>query len=84
MDDVPRLPASKPTLPPSSPAHLASAEARVAHRTWIGGAVKTLLLIYDSFPSDPLVQAEQGKMWADDLEWFPRHVIDLAITEYRV
>ena len=76
------LPALSRTLTPSLPEHLAADDARDNHREWIGGAVKTLLLMFDSFPSDPRVQAEQGRMWADALEWFPKGVIEAAISAY--
>jgi hypothetical protein len=56
---------------------------REEHRRWIGGAIKTLICIYSDFPGDPRVVAELGRMWADDLEEFPREVIEAAITKYR-
>jgi hypothetical protein len=38
--------------------------------------------MFDNFPSDPRVQAEQGRMWADALEWFPKETIEAAIAAY--
>lgn len=67
----------------SSPGLAASDEERIAHRVWIGGAVKTLLTMYGDWPSDPRVEAEWGKAWADDLEWFPQDVIEAALTTWR-
>jgi hypothetical protein len=65
------------------PAHLASLDERIAHRTWIGGAIRTLLMMYSDFPNDPRVAAEMGRMWAEDLEWFPQGIIEVAIATYR-
>lgn len=64
------------------PAHVASPEARAAHREWIGGAIRTLLGLYGDFPADPRVVAEWGKMWADGLEGFPRQIIEAAIKDW--
>jgi hypothetical protein len=40
-------------------------------------------MVYSDFPTDPRVAAEMGRMWADDLEWFPRNVIEAAINRHR-
>lgn len=66
----------------SSPALVGS--ERADHREWIGGAVRTLLAIYHAdFLTDPLVAAEIGRMWTDDLERFDRKTIEQAIARYR-
>jgi hypothetical protein len=69
---------------PSFPAHLRSDEAREAHRAWIGGAIKTLVVICGGdWPTDLRVEAKMGEQWMDDLEGFPRDVIETAINEWR-
>lgn len=66
------------------PAHVASPAKRVDHREWIGGAIKTLVsIVSGDWPTDKRLDAEMGFMWANDLEMFPRRVIEGAITEYR-
>jgi hypothetical protein len=66
------------------PAHLVSQDRRVEHRTWIGGAIKTLITIVSGdWPTDPRLEAEMGFMWANDLEWFPQDIIETAIATYR-
>lgn len=45
--------------------------------------MKTLLSIYGDWPSDLRLQAEWGKAWADDLEWFPMDVIEAALVAWR-
>jgi hypothetical protein len=78
------LPAARPASTPSLPAHVGSPDRRVAHREWIGGAVKTLVsLVSGDWPTDPRLEAEMGFMWANDLECFPQDVIEAAITAYR-
>jgi hypothetical protein len=54
------------------------------HREWIAGAVSVLLAFYwqDREPDD-LVLAEQGRLWCDDLEAFPRAVIEAALNQWR-
>lgn len=70
-------------MTPGLPEHLAAPAARVDHRVWIAGAIRTLLMVYSDFPTDPRVAAEMGRMWADDLEWFPRDVIEGAVNRHR-
>ncbi len=50
---------------------------------WVAGAVRTLLMHFGDFPQDPRVAAELGAQWASDLEWFPRDVIESALTAWR-
>ena len=51
---------------------------------WIVGAVQTLLSFYcqETNPS-PRIFEEQCKAWADDLERFPRDVIDRVLNRWR-
>ena len=78
------LPAAHSELTPSLPAHVASPAQRVEHREWIGGAIKTLVsVVSGDWPTDPRLEAEMGFMWANDLEWFPRDVIEAAVNDYR-
>lgn len=66
------------------PAHLTSPDDRKLHRQWIGGAVKTLIVICGGdWPSDPRLEREMGKMWMDDLEGFTQEAIETAIAEWR-
>lgn len=80
-----RLPAT--TAPKGSkrfcPGLAASDDERIAHREWVAGAVRSLLTIYGDWPADQRLQAEWGKAWADDLEWFPQDVIGRALTAWR-
>lgn len=65
------------------PAHVDSQAKREDHREWIGGAVKTLVTIVSGdWPTNPLIDAEMGFMWANTLEGFPRATIETAIDEY--
>lgn len=39
--------------------------------------------MYGDWPTDPRLQAEWGKAWADDLEWFSQEIISKALTTWR-
>lgn len=82
--DTPNLPAAPSLSTPSLPAHVAYQAQRIEHRDWIAGAIKTLMTIVSGdWPTDPRMEAEMGFMWANDLEWFPRDIIETAIASYR-
>lgn len=84
VERLPALPAAPKPSTPSFPAHLRSDEARSAHREWIGGAIKTLVVICSGdWPTDKRLEAEMGRMWMDDLEGFTADVIETAIDEFR-
>jgi hypothetical protein len=55
-----------------------------SHREWIAGAIATLLGFYwqRTDPDDRLEEA-MGKQWCDDLQPFPRDVIDQSIAAWR-
>ena len=56
----------------------------VSHREWIGGAVMTLLSHYwQDRDRDELVADAALADWMDDLEPFPRSVVQAAIREWR-
>ena len=85
-DDCPRLPALPAAPLPSTqhlPAHVASPERRADHREWIGGAVKTLVVLCcGDWPSDERLEGEMAFMWANTLEGFTQDVIQTAIDEF--
>jgi hypothetical protein len=65
------------------PAHVASPDLRVSHREWIGGAVKTLVVLCcGDWPSDERLEGEMYFMWANTLEGFTQETIQAAIDEF--
>jgi hypothetical protein len=53
------------------------------HRLWIGGAIRSLLSLYWRDVASERLDEAQGRWWADDLEAFPRPVIEAAINDWR-
>lgn len=41
------------------------------------------MTIYDPYPMDDRVAAEMARMWANDLEFFPKAIITQALDAYR-
>jgi hypothetical protein len=65
------------------PVSMPSSPGQGADREWIAGAVATLLGFYWQANDDPRLVAAQGALWCDDLETFPRPVIELALNSWR-
>jgi hypothetical protein len=53
------------------------------HRLWIAGAIASLLKLYWADDVSDRLDAAIGKWWADDLESFPKPVIEAAINDWR-